>query len=131
MNKITQLEFEVLPITEIQIVGGKTLKLVLDYNAIAKAQKEIGRDLARPEAWFNPPLNSSETTALGWAALDRYQPEITLREFRQMLPPAAYMPLLVMLMEQCWPGFVERFEKLQNEPPPLGEVPNAEAVASV
>lgn len=123
---VTALEAEVLPVTRIVVKDGaeqKEYQLVLDYNAIAKAQAhpdlskrrvtgkdgvehESPRDLSQVLHWAG--LTGPDLTLIAWAALDRFHPEVELRTLRQWLAPAQFDQLFVMLVEQCYPGVLER-----------------------
>lgn len=111
MEKITALEAQVLPVTKIIVKNGdeqKEYSLVLDFNAIAKAQKELGRDLANIKQWDG--LTSSDMTVVAWAALNAFHPEVTLEQVRSWLAPANVDQLFCMLVEQCYPGLLDRVE---------------------
>src|SRR5260370_584092 len=83
--------------------------LVMDFNALAKARKEIGREFTDPNSWSN--LDTDQLSALCWCAFLRFHPEVSLEEVRGMLPPAARSEIWMMLMELCFPGAAERIEK--------------------
>lgn len=82
--------------------------LVMDFNAVAKAQQHLGRDLSRGASWSD--LTGTDITVICWCAFDRYYPEITLREVRQMLTPAQSALVCDMLLEMCFPGVLQRIE---------------------
>lgn len=147
---VTALEAEVLPVTKIVVKDGadqKEYKLVLDYNAIAKVQShpelskrrvagkdgvehEASRDLSQVLHWAG--LTGPDLTLIAWAALDRFHPEVELRTLRQWLAPAQFDQLFVMLVEQCYPGVLERAQaamesmqkKSTEEAPPTPETPS-------
>jgi len=121
----TALEANILPVTHLIVkngAGSTTYQLVLDYNAIAKAQahpelskrqvSEKGvvrferRDLSQVLHWAG--MTGPDLTLVAWAALDRYHTEVELRTLRQWLAPAQFDQLFVMLVEQCYPGIMER-----------------------
>ena len=135
MKTITKLEAEILPVTTIEIRDGSEIKqynLVLDYNAIAKAQDVIQRDLSKLESWQG--LSGPDLSAIAWAAFDRFHPEVTLRQVRSWLSPAKQDQLFVMLIEQCYPGILERLEKAaaaakgSDQPGESGPNPSATGV---
>jgi hypothetical protein len=153
MNTVTQLEAHVLPVTKIEVTDeqGKktTYQLVLDYNAIAKAEPllskvpeirdEAGkvitpthpRDLAKISDWML--LTGPDLSVICWAAFDRFNPDVTLRQVRQFLAPAQNDALFAMLFEAAYPGVLEELVKAQQARAamPEGETsPNAPAVAS-
>lgn len=96
-----------------------TYDLVMDFNAIAKAQEHLGRDLSDVNQWQN--LNGVEVTTVVWCALDRFHPEITLKEVRQMLTPAQSAQVSNMLLEMCFPGILERIAARMKELEEKGE----------
>jgi hypothetical protein len=109
LEPIKKLTAAVLPVTIFEVAtndGVKHYELVLDFNAICKAQDAIGRDLSNPLNWQD--LSASDLSAICWAAFDRNHPEVTLREVRSWLAPAQKAELFVMLIEQCYPGILER-----------------------
>jgi hypothetical protein len=125
----TELQAAILPITKIVVKGvdgnETTYRLVLDYNAIAKAEGVVGRDLSRTENWVK--LSGAQLSAIVWSALDKYHKEVTLEECRSWLAPAQQGQLFEMLIEQCYPGILARIEKSMAEIP-VGETePNAPA----
>jgi hypothetical protein len=147
MNTVTQLEAHVLPVTKIVIKDGATYQLVLDYNAIAKAEPLLSkvpeiknektgkivfplhtRDLAKIFDWQN--LTGPDLSVIAWAAFDRFHPEVTLRQARQWLAPADNDKLFAMLFEAAYPGVLEELVKAQQDKVIEGESPNAPAVAS-
>lgn len=136
----TALETNVLPITRIVVKGAgmngagpgqsaAEYKLVLDYNAIAKAQahpelskRQLAsrgviqmerRDLSQILHWAG--MTGPDLTIIAWAALDRYHPEVELRTVRQWLAPAQFDQLFLMLVEQCYPGVMERVEQAMQQ----------------
>jgi hypothetical protein len=114
VKTITALEAKILPVTKITVeahddVPEKTYVLVLDFNALARAEDATGLDLSKPQNWQN--LKPAQLTKICWAAFDRYHPEVTLREVGQMLAPAQWAELFIMLFEQCHPGTLERVEQ--------------------
>src|SRR3954466_10711723 len=98
---LTKLKAAVLPVFEVE-VNEATYKLVLDMNALAKAGEELKKDLTNIENWMG--LTGPELTIIAWAALDRYHPEIQLKEVRSWLGAADKNPLFVYLIETAWPG---------------------------
>jgi hypothetical protein len=130
MESITQLEAQVLPITKIVIRDGKKTteyQLVLDYNAIAKAQELIKRDLSQVINWKD--LSGSDLSTVCFAAFDRFHPEVTLREVRQWLAPAQNNQLFEMLFGAAYPGVLERLIEAAKDAPEGPPSPNAKAAA--
>ena len=107
-----KLKAEILPIVEIE-VGEKTYQLVLDMNALAKAGAELNKDLTDIAQWQG--FTGPDLTVIAWAALDRYHPDITLREVRQWFGAVDKNTLFVLLIEGSWPGITERIEKVLKE----------------
>ena len=123
------LEAAILPVTEIRVRGldGEVTvyKLVLDYNAIARAESVVGRDLSRTENWVK--LTGAQLSGIAWAAFGKYHPEVTLEQVRGFLAPAQQGQLFEMLIEQCYPGILARLEKALAEMPVGEPEPNAPA----
>lgn len=132
----SSLEAQILPVTRIivkgaasvgtnRVAGEREYKLVLDYNAIAKAQahpdlskRQVAskgviqferRDLSQVLHWVG--MTGPDLTIIAYAALDRYHPEVDLRTVRQWLAPAQFDQLFMMLVEQCYPGVLERAQQ--------------------
>jgi hypothetical protein len=89
------------------------LTLVMDFNAIAKAHDHLGKDLAEFKNWQH--LTGPEVTVICWCALDRFHPEISLKEVRQYLSPAQSAEVCNMLLEMSFPGILDRIEKLVED----------------
>lgn len=125
------LEAAILPVTQIKVKaqdGVETVyKLVLDYNAIARAEAVVGRDLSKTKNWVG--LSGSQLSAIVWAALGKFHPDVTLEQARSFLAPAQQGELFVLLIEQCYPGILDRLAKATKEAAvALGETePNAPA----
>jgi hypothetical protein len=147
MEPISQLEFNVLPVAKIKIEDGNEYQLVLDYNAIAKAEPLLSiapeikdekgkvlspahkRDLSVRFDWAG--LTGPDLSVICWAAFDRFHPEITLRQVRQMLAPAQNSQLFEMLFESAYPGVLAKLVEAASElakGEPIS--PNVDAVAS-
>jgi hypothetical protein len=91
----------------------KDYTLVMDFNAIAKAQEQLGRDLSDITKWQD--LSGPEITTVVWCALDRFHFDVTLKEVRQMLTPAQSAVVCNMLLEMCFPGIIERIDARLKE----------------
>lgn len=116
MEPITRIESATLPVTKIAVKDGEKTteyQLVLDYNALIKAEEQIGKDLSVRRNWID--LSKKDLTALAWAGLDRFHPEVTLKQFRQMLSPTKQAQLWVMLIEQAQPGILQEIEDTLKE----------------
>lgn len=112
MSAITALESKILPVTKITVeseAGSRVFTVVMDFNAIARAEEVTGLDLSRIQNWQG--MKPAQITAACWAGLDRYHPEITLREVGQWLAPAQWAQVWLMLFEQCFPGTLERIKQ--------------------
>jgi hypothetical protein len=128
----TTLQAAVLPITKIVVKSlddagkevAKEYKLVLDYNAIARAETVVGRDLSKTVNWMG--LTGVQLSAIVWSALGRFHPEVTLEECRSWLAPAQQGQLFELLIEQCYPGILDRIQTAMEEAKATGESqPNA------
>lgn len=91
--------------------GIKKYKLVLDFNAIARAQEELDKDFSITRTWFNE-MTSLDTVKLCWHALKRYHPEITFDEVGSWFSPEHIAPLNNLLLELAFPGTLERIKKV-------------------
>src|SRR6185312_10029857 len=90
--------------------GVKKYKLVLDFNALARAHEELGKDFAQASSWFEG-MTSLETVKLCWYALKRYHPEITWEEVGSWFNAADMAHLNNLLIELAFPGTLERLNK--------------------
>jgi hypothetical protein len=144
MQPITQIEAAVLPVLDL-VVSGVEYELVLDYNAISKAEpllsktedirndegkvvsKSHRRNLAHPMDWAQ--LTSADLIAICWASFDRNHPEVTLRQVGQMLSPAKADDIFAALFELANPGFLAKVQEAAEaaKKSPEGESPNGEA----
>lgn len=123
----TTLQSAILPITKIVVKSldeaGKEVqteyKLVLDYNAIARAEEVIKRDLSKTINWVD--LSGPQLSAIVWSALGRYHPKVTLEECRGWLAPAQHGQLFELLIEQCHPGILDRIQLAIEAAKKLGE----------
>jgi hypothetical protein len=109
----TSLKAAVLPSAKLEVLqedgSQKDLRLVMDFNALAKANAELGRDFADIKSWQN--LNSVDTSTLCWCAFQRFHPDVTLEQVRSWLGPAQIWQLYNMLLELSFPGILERVAK--------------------
>jgi hypothetical protein len=85
--------------------GVKTYSLVLNYNAIIKAEGITGINFASPFNWQK--LSAENLSTILWAAMSKYHPEVTLDAVREWIPPANYSEIFASLMELCHPGFLD------------------------
>jgi hypothetical protein len=121
---ITSLKAAVLPSAKIEIIqedgAPQEYRLVMDFNALAKASELLGRDFADIKSWQN--LNSVDTSSLCWCGFNRFHPDVTLEQVRSWLGPAQIWQLYNMLLELCFPGILERIAKLgESRPNPPAE----------
>lgn len=95
--------------------------LVMDFNALAIAQDLLHRDFASFDSWRVKDgdsfriLDSQEVTTLAWCAMQRFHPEVTLKELRECIPPGEHVPLYSMLLEMCFPGVTEAAQKVVEQ----------------
>jgi hypothetical protein len=90
--------------------GIKKYKLVLDFNAIARAQEELGKDFSEVKSWFHG-MTSLDTVKLCWFALKRHHPEITWEEVGSWFSASDITPLNNLLIELAFPGTLDRIKK--------------------
>lgn len=108
--------------------GIKNYKLVLDFNAIARAQEELGKDFALFASWVHG-MTSRETVKLCYFALQRYHPEITWEEVGSWFSAEHIAPLNNLLIDLAFPGTLDRIKK-SLEDKSKGEGQDAPAVAA-
>lgn len=129
----TAMEAKLLPVITITVeqkapAEPKVYSCVLDFNAVQKCEETIGRDMTKFQSWQG--LNHAQLTAIVWAELDRFHPEVTLREVRQWLNPMESASLWLALIEQAFPGITERLGKIVPEEPAKGkDEPSATIIA--
>lgn len=87
----------------------KDYKLVLDFNALEKAREQIGRDLTDLQSWKD--ITPADMYVVCWAALDRFHPEVGLKDLKQMVPWNHILQTWPLLIELCFPGITELIEK--------------------
>jgi hypothetical protein len=108
--------------------GIKQYKLVLDFNAIARAQEELGKDFALFASWVHG-MTSRETVKLCHFALSKYHPDIRWEEVCSWFSPEHIAPLNNLLIELAFPGTLDRINK-SLEDKAKGEGQDAPAVAA-
>jgi hypothetical protein len=92
----------------------KVWKLAYTYRAIAKIEEAIGKDIKKIEDWKD--LSSGKDfPVIVWGGLDKYNPEVTLDEVKDMLNPEAQRLLSDAIFELCFPGIKEAYEKAAKE----------------
>ena len=105
--------FTVNQLDENLLETSKQYKLVFDMNAQAKALEQIKRDLTDISNWQH--MSGAEITTVLWCAFERFHPEVTLKEVRQMVPLSQTGAVFNMLLELCFPGILERLSKIKSE----------------
>lgn len=89
-------------------------KLAYTYKAIAKIEEMIGKDIKRVEGWQD--LSSGkEFPVIVWGGLDKFNPEVTLEEVREILNPEAQRLLSDRIFELMFPGLVEAVKALEKD----------------
>jgi hypothetical protein len=113
LNVPNSLEVAIIPSIALNVKqeDGTTqsYKLVYNYNAIARAEQTIGRDLKRIESWQG--LTSAQVASIVWCGLATHHPDVKLEQVYDMLNPAAHEALFELLIEQFFPGIVERIKE--------------------
>ncbi|WP_118138789.1 GTA-gp10 family protein, partial [Oceanicella sp. SM1341] len=67
-------------------VGGRTLRLVMDFNALCEFEEATGRNAVTSAGAFEAgTLTMRELRAFMWAALRRYHPETSLQDAGDLL----------------------------------------------
>jgi hypothetical protein len=89
----------------------KTWKLAYTYKAIAKVEEAIGKDIKRIADWNN--LSSGKDfPVIVWGGLDKFNPEVTLEEVRDILNPECQRLLSDAIFELMFPGAKEAYQKI-------------------
>src|SRR6185437_5949046 len=119
MQKITSLQLALKPSATLEIVDESGAvqehRLVMDFNAIAKANELIGRDFADIASWQK--LSALDVTTLCWCALLKHHSEATLEQVRSWINPAEVWQLFNLLLELSFPGILDKLgEKQPNLP---------------
>lgn len=84
--------------------------LCYTYKAIAKIEEAIGKDIKQFEDWKN--LSSGKDfPVIVWGGLDKWNPEVTLDDVKEILNPEVQRLLTDAIFELCFPGVREAFEK--------------------
>ena len=85
-------------------IGGKSRRLVLDYNAIAAIEAESERNMLTSEGWKGwrgkEKPTASDLILFLWAALLCDEPTLTLADVGRMIRPRR-VPLLVAAVTQA------------------------------
>src|ERR1700743_1547141 len=99
--------------------GTKKYKLVVDMNAIARANEILGKDSAVPSSWNG--ITSVEVAKICWFALKRFHPEVTLDEVMGWFTPETAVQLNNLLYETAFPGIVARLKEIDAKAKSQGE----------
>jgi hypothetical protein len=98
--------------------------LCYTYRAIAKIEEAIGKDIKRIESWQD--LSSgSHFPVIVWGGLDRFNPEVTLDQVKDILNPDCQRLLSDSIFELMFPGVREAVEKLNASESGATADPNA------
>ena len=101
----------------------KVWKLAYTYGAIAKIENLIGKDIKKVDDWKD--LSSgSDFPVIVWGGLDKFNPEVTLDEVKEILNPECQRVLSDAIFELCFPGVREAFEKALKEQKEAGATVN-------
>lgn len=119
MKEETVLKFAITPHFKIEIdkEDGKeplVWRLCYTYKAIAKIEDAIKKDIKRIEDWKE--LSSGKDfPVIVWGGLDKFNPEVTLDQVKEMLNPEAQRMLSDVIFDLCFPGAKEAYEKSIKE----------------
>ena len=103
----------------------KKWTLCYTYRAIAKIEEAIGKDIKRIESWQS--LSSGKDfPVIVWGGLDKFNPEVTLDEVKEILNPEAQRALSDAIFELMFPGVREAFEKSLTKDTGATADPNVE-----
>ena len=88
----------------------KTWKLAYTYKAIAKVEDAIGKDIKKISDWQS--LSSGKDfPVIVWGGLDKFNPEVTLEDVRDVLNPECQRLLSDAIFELMFPGVREAYQK--------------------
>jgi hypothetical protein len=88
----------------------KKWTLCYTYKAIAKIEEAIGKDIKKISDWQS--LSSGKDfPVIVWGGLDKFNPEVTLEEVRDVLNPECQRLLSDAIFELMVPGVREAYEK--------------------
>jgi hypothetical protein len=93
-------------------LGGRELKLVFDFNAVAFVEEQTGRNLLDESGWQK--INGSALSIVLWAAALKEQPELTLKEVRSLMR-GNQVPLVSSKVLEAW-----TLSKPEEKPDPTG-----------
>jgi hypothetical protein len=93
--------------------GIKEYKLVLDMNAIAAVNEELGKDFAEASNWSH--MTGVDVAKVCVHALKRFHPELTMDEVGSWFTPEHAVQLHNLLFGLAFPGYMERLKKAVEE----------------
>lgn len=88
----------------------KVWKLCYTYKAIAKIEEATGLDLKRVDDWKQI-SSGKHFPVIVWGGLDKFNPEVTLDEVKEILNPEAQRLLSDEIFVLMFPGVREAYEK--------------------
>ena len=88
-------------------------KLCYDYNALARIEGELGRDLKSVENWKG--LTSAKFATLVWCGLARYHKDVPLETVQNNLNPAIERQLGDQIFEMLFPGLLAALAEFNAE----------------
>ena len=115
--KVAEKVDPTLPFTEIEI-GGKTLKMCFDYEAMAIAETKLlamGHEVNLN--WCLPNLNFANTRILFAASLLTYQPDTDFEAAKMLVTRENVIPIVEMMLD-AWNINMPEPEKKANPPKP-------------
>jgi hypothetical protein len=80
----------------------KTFKLAYDFNAIIAVKAETGKNLLDGGVWPTIPDEPALLSAVVWAGLQLYHPDLTLPHVRIMMPIGDAWTVLVQKIVEAW-----------------------------
>ncbi len=92
----------------------KTWKLCYTYKAIAKIEETTGIDLKKIEDWKDI-SSGKHFPVIVWGGLDKFNPEVSLDDVRDILNPEAQRLLSDEIFNLMFPGVKEAYEKSLQE----------------
>jgi hypothetical protein len=107
----------------------KSWKLAYTYKAIARIEEAIGKDIKKIADW-NGLSSGKEFPVIVWGGLEKFNPEVTLDEVREILNPEAQRALSDIIFELMFPGAAAAYQKILADEKVAGATadPNVPAV---
>jgi hypothetical protein len=96
--------------------GTEPRKWVLSYTykAIAKIEDAIGKDIKKVSDWQTI-SSGKDFPIIVWGGLDKFNPEVTLDEVKDILNPECQRLLSDAIFNLMFPGIQEAYQKLLDE----------------